>query len=160
MDIIETIKFTLFVLFIISIPLTAISMVGMATGLYPHSTTYSYDVKAEQVQDVDRVEDSDVTEIENLSADEKKLLYDAFKKTDHFRGSSQVSLHYQDERLDTFNDWRTVESNGVLLLVAVSESSERTPDSTEYTVFHWILLLSIVYFAISLLTMMFPRRFE
>lgn len=69
-------------------------------------------------------------------------------------GSEQVTLSYQDERLDTFNDWRTVESNGVLLLVAVNEESEKSPDKDAHHWYHWMLLFAMVYCMIALFIIM------
>jgi hypothetical protein len=105
-------------------------------GFFPSTTHYSYEVKAQQVEDTDRVEAGDVVQLENLSEDEQELLYHAFKKTDHFMGASSVVLNYQDQRLDTFTDWRTVESNGVLLLVAVNEQTEQVRDRSKYEWYH------------------------
>lgn len=47
-------KLSLIILFILSIPLTVIALGGMAFGLFPEETTYSYEVKAQQVFDGER----------------------------------------------------------------------------------------------------------
>jgi hypothetical protein len=152
----EDFKLVLFILFLISIPLTLVGMVGMFAGMFPEQTSYEYEVKAQQVFDGDRVQDSDVTEFENLSEDEREILYQAFKKTDHFMGSSEVVV-YESTRHQVFNDWRTVESNGVLLLVAVQETKTSEPDPSEYTWFHWLVVGSMVYCLLGVFRLfMFP----
>jgi len=159
MEIWRTIKVSFVVLFVLSIPLTGISMYGMATNsIYPHETTYEYEVKAQQVFDGEHVEDSDITEFEDLSDDEQEVLYEAFKKSDHFMGTSEVYVSNGPERLDTFHDWRTVESNGVLLLVAINEHTETTPDSSEYEWYHWISIFGMIYFTFILfILIVIPR---
>ena len=102
----------------------------------PEETSYTYEIKAQQAYDVDRVSDSDVTQLENLSADEQDLLYDAFKRTDHFMGASEVTI-FRDEQLDTFTTWKTIESNGIVLLVAVNEDRETTFDLSVPWVKYW-----------------------
>lgn len=156
MKIWENIKLLLVVLFLISIPLTLFSMGAMLTGsFFPQETSYSYEVKAQQVFDTDRVEDSDVTEFEDLSEDEQHILYEAFKKSDHFMGTSQVTVYNGNERLDTFTDWRTVESNGVLLLVAINEHQQTQPDSEAYKWYHWIPFYGMIYFVVFIVAVMF-----
>lgn len=140
----SSIKTVLFVLFLVSI---LVSVVGggtmLFTGMFPEQTEYEYEVKAQQVFDGERVEDGDVTEFENLSEDEQEILYRAFKKTDHFMGSSEVTVSTQTKH-KVFDDWRTVESNGVLLLVAVQENKTTTADMSEYAWYHWLVVCSWV----------------
>lgn len=96
-------------------------LVAALSGIYaanyaPEKTVYEYDVKAEQVYDNGKINES-VT-LQELSQDEQKILYDAFKETDDFLGGSNV-LVKSDQRLDTFDGWKVVEYNGVYLLVAI-----------------------------------------
>lgn len=95
----------------------------------PEETTYQYDVKAEQVNDVDRVEDP--TAFENLSQTERDVLFQAFKKSDHFLGASEVTVS-SEQKMETFDGWRVIEIQGVVLLVAVDgpETVEQIPDDS------------------------------
>lgn len=142
-----------FILFIISMLLTPVALGAGYIGFFPEQETYHYDVKAQQVFDAERVEDGDVTQFEELEHDERELLYEAFKKTDHFMGSSEVTIT-KTEQLETFNDWRTIESNGVLLLVAINEETRTQADLSEYVWYHWILSLAPIYFAFSFFAML------
>lgn len=133
-----------------------ISLVFIAP-MAPSVTEYQYEVKAQQAFDVDRVDDSDVTDFDDLEADEQELLYRAFKKSDHFMGESEVTIH-TDEQLDTFTDWRTVESNGIVLLVAVDETREEHLDSSVRWAKLWgySMLVAIVLFFLFGLLWLFP----
>jgi hypothetical protein len=46
----------------------------------PTQTEYNYEVKIEQVEDTSKIDKSEVTQIEELSKNEQKILYSAFKK--------------------------------------------------------------------------------
>ncbi|AGM11537.1 hypothetical protein M199_gp129 [Halogranum tailed virus 1] len=156
MKIWENIKLLLVVLFLISIPMTLFGAGAVLVGgFFPQETSYQYEVKAQQVFDGDRVEDSDVTEFEELSADEQDVLFRAFKKSDHFMGTSQVTVYNGNERLDTFTNWRTVESNGVLLLVAINEHQETQPDTSEHKWYHWMVLYSMIYCMVGFFVILF-----
>lgn len=143
-DKLDAIKLALFALWLVSFLLTLVAFGGIFFGLFPQETTYQYEVKAQQVFDTDRVEDSDVTQFENLSDDEQYVLYKAFKKSDHFMGTSQVTVS-TDEPYDTFTDWRTVESNGVLLLVAINEDTSKDLDPSQYVWYHHLLMFAMLY---------------
>lgn len=153
MAILNKVKGALFIVWLISLISYPLFFGVIVTG--PQETTYNYEVKAQQVMDVDRVEDSDVTQLENLSTDEQRLLYDAFKKTDHFMGSSQVTLSYQDERLETFNQWKTIESDGVVLLVAVNEYSKQTLDTDKLSWYQWMPFWAVIYNIFGWIVIMF-----
>lgn len=81
---------------------------------------YEYTVKTQQAFDVSRVSDDDVTAFDNLSSDEQDVLFDAFKKSDHFMGTSSETVYYDTEH-DTFEGWRNIEMNGVVFVLAVNE---------------------------------------
>lgn len=149
-----------FTLWLVSILVLLLGMPWMV-WFAPMEPNYHYEVKTQQAFDVDRVEDEDVTEIENLSADEKDVLYRAFKKEDHFMGSSK-SWVYPDERLETFRGWRLVEVKGVVLLVAVVEHTDEQPDKSIPWVRHVmnLILASAVYFVAGMMAvMMMPPRY-
>lgn len=155
MNIWKNIKLILFALFLISIPLTLFGAGAIVTeSFFPQETSYEYEVKAQQVFDVDRVEDSDVTEFEDLSSDEQEVLHQAFKKSDHFMGTSQVTVYNGNEQFETFTEWRTVESNGVILLVAINEHQDTQPDMSEHEWYHWIVISSMIYFSFFILLLM------
>lgn len=90
-------------------------------GFMPTHTEYSYDIKAEQVYDNDRINES--VELQSLSEQEQTLLHDAFKKSDHFFGSSEVTVS-QEEQFEVFDGWRVVEFQGVYILVAIDGPEE------------------------------------
>jgi hypothetical protein len=146
-------KSLLLVLWLVSIPLAVLSVGLMIVGGYPSETGYNYEVKAQQVFDAERVEDSDVTEFDNLTADEQDILYEAFKKTDHFMGSAQVTIVHRDRQFNTFTDWRTVESNGVLLLVAINEHIDKQNDPSQYEWWHHLSIFGLLYFAVGFLVL-------
>lgn len=78
---------------------------------------YEYRIKAEVVGDSDRLHD-DVT-YDELTDAERRMLYEAFKKSDHFFGSSEASVTV-DERADVTDDeWKLVRVKGVPMLVAI-----------------------------------------
>ena len=147
----QIIKDIAMLLFLASFIIAFVGLIGPFVGLYPESESYQYDIKTEQVYDTQWVEHNDVTHFDDLSADEQQLLHDAFQKEHELifgTGSASVSLHYQDERLDTFTDWRTIEVNGVLLVVAVSESVEAHPDASQFEWQHWVLVGGMIYFVL------------
>ena len=124
---------------------TLILSVYLFGGFAPTDTSYDYDIKAEQVYDNDKISDS--VELQKLSQDEQDLLYDAFKKSDHFFGSEEVTIT-RDSKLDTFDGWKVVEFQGVYILVAISG-----PDS--YSMYDgWFPLLAFVSWFIILATTM------
>lgn len=96
--------------------------VGYLAFFAPMHTVHSYDIKAEQVYDNDRINES--VELNSLSEEERSLLHDAFKKSDRFLGSSEVTIERQ-EKLDTFDGWKVVEFQGVYILVAIDGPDTR-----------------------------------
>jgi hypothetical protein len=114
-------------------------------GFAPMHTTYEYDVKTQQVFDNDRINNS--TKLSELSEDEQAILYEAFKKADHFAGSEEIHVT-RSEKLDTFNQWRVVEYNGVYLLVAINGPEAQTTYSNTLP---WILLFVLLSSAATLL---------
>lgn len=95
-------------------------------GFMPTHTEYEYEIKAEQVYDNDRINES--VELQSLSDDEQALLHDAFKKSDHFMGGSEVIVD-RNERLETFDGWKVVEFQGVYILVAIDGPEAQTSPS-------------------------------
>lgn len=120
------------------------------TPIVPEQTEYEYNVKMEQAYAVDRVEDSDVTEFSEFSEDEQDVLYKAFKEveTGQMFGetSAEVSVTF-DEQRDVFDTWRTVEVNGIVLLVAVQENAHSMWDTSIIWVDWWaaIFIGSMLY---------------
>jgi len=106
----------------------------------PKQTEYSYDVKVQQVYDVDRVEDGDVTEFKNLREDEQKVLYEAFKEIETGQmlseDGAEVRVTFNEQRA-SFNTWKTVEMKGVVMIVAIDENSTTLWDTSIPWVFWW-----------------------
>lgn len=111
----------------------------------PTETDYTYHVKVQQAYDVSRVEDSDVTPFESLSQDEQDVLYRAFKEieTGQFVGEDGAEVRVTfDERRQVFDTWRSIEVNGIVLLVAVAESTTSRTDFDQ----PWVWELSMLWF--------------
>lgn len=144
--------------FIVSIPVGIVGSGALVTDAYPQQHEYEYEVKTQQVMDVDRVEDSDVTPLEQLSDDEREVLYRAFKKQDRFFGSSQVIVTFNDKH-DIFTEWRTIETKGVLLLVAVEESRNAYVDYPELNFMDWFLYVGTLYLFVNIIIVYFYGLF-
>jgi len=115
-------------------------------GFMPTHTEYEYEIKAEQVYDNDRINES--VELQSLSDDEQALLHDAFKKSDHFMGGSEVIVD-RSERLETFDGWKVVEFQGVYILVAI-EGPEEQVHPTGW--FPWVaIIVGVFSFAFTLI---------
>jgi hypothetical protein len=127
-------------------------------GFAPMHSEYNYDIKAEQVYDNDQINES--VELQNLSQDEQALLYDAFKKSDHFMGGAEVTIEKQ-ERLETFDGWKVVEYEGVYILVAIEGPEEVTRFSGWQP---WAVLVFGLFtgsfFLMGLKMFLFPSRFR
>lgn len=85
---------------------------------------YEYTVKAEQVNDGDMVDGGASIEYDSLSEEEQEVLYDAFKKSDHFLGGAEARV-VTDEPIAVSDEWRVVEIKGVPVLVAISGPVEQ-----------------------------------
>ena len=79
---------------------------------------YEYEIKAEQVYDNTDESTQTATPISELSETEQQMLYDAFKKNDHFLDGSSVIIQ-QDEKIETLDPWKVVNINGVSMLVMI-----------------------------------------
>lgn len=139
----------------IAILLLILAIVGGFGGLVvlehvaPQEKDYTYHVKAQQAYDVSRVESDDVTAFENLSGTEKELMYRAFKKSDHFMGTSEVRIQ-SDEQLTEFQGWRSIEVNGVVMVIAVDEEIKWAADN-EWAYYDAISTIALASFAYMLL---------
>jgi hypothetical protein len=103
------------------IGITYVGFAAMPEG----DTDYEYTVKAEQVNEDEMVDEA--IEYENLTEAEQRVLYDAFKKSDHFLGGSEAVV-VTDEPINVSNEWRVIEIQGVPMLVAFS-GPEEFPDT-------------------------------
>lgn len=108
-------------------------------GETPENDNYRYTVKAEQVNDNEMPESH--TDYENLTKAEQKVLFKAFKKSDHFFGSSSVTVTV-DEKVNFFDGWEVVRIEGVPILVAVSG-----PHAGEMPRFMEIILGAVMFFS-------------
>ena len=79
---------------------------------------YEYEIKAEQVYDNTDESTQTATPISELSEAEQQMLYDAFKKNDHFLDGASVTIQ-QDEKIETLDPWKVVNINGVSMLVMI-----------------------------------------
>lgn len=67
---------------------------------------------------------------DNVSEAEQQVLFDAFKKSDHFLGGSEAYV-YTDEKIENVsNEWRVIEIKGVPMLVSI-EGPDTMPDDEE-----------------------------
>lgn len=109
----------IFTLIIVLISVTL--LVGPYHVLVHMDADYQYEVKAEQVNEDEMVDEA--VQMENLSEAEQDVLYRAFKKSDHFLGGSEAIVQ-TDEPLNVSEEWRVVEIKGVPMLVAISGPTE------------------------------------
>lgn len=116
---------------------------------YGGGTEYVYEVKAEQVNENEMVNES--VEYDTLSEQEREMLFKAFKKSDHFLGGAEAHVAYDEpvEGIET-DEWKIVRVKGVPILVAISEPMERN----KLTPWHFLSMLAaslgIIIFIIAL----------
>lgn len=113
--------------------------------IIPEQTQYTYDVKMEQAQNIERLNDSDIQELSEFSDDERDVLYEAFKNVETGQlindKSAEASVTF-DERRATFDDtWKTVEINGIIFLVAIQENVNEINDTSVWWVMWWEAML-------------------
>ena len=135
-------------MFIIFTPLALLCLSYFALGFAPMETEYQYDIKAEQVYDNDRI--NDAVQISDLSEDERTVLHDAFKKSDHFFGGSSSVTIEQEEKLNTFDGWKVIKSSGVYVVVAIDGPETVTHPENEFVSFS-ITVLAALFASISLI---------
>lgn len=87
---------------------------------------YEYTVKAEQVNEDEMVDEA--IDYDNVSDAEQRVLFDAFKKSDHFLGGAEAYVHTDEPIEDVSNEWRVIEIKGVPMLVAIQgPEKEKVP---------------------------------
>jgi len=89
---------------------------------------YEYTVKAEQVNEDEMVDEA--IDYENISDAEQKVLFDAFKKSDHFLGGAEAYIETDEPIENVSNEWRVIEIKGVPMLVSI-EGPEKVPADSE-----------------------------
>ena len=91
--------------------------------------SHEYQVKVEQVEQGSQVNDSVV--YDNLSEDEREMLFRAFKKNDHFLCSSSTHTRTEEKLNVETNEWKVVRVNGVPILMAILYAgSQKVPSGT------------------------------
>lgn len=110
---------------------------------------YEYTVKAEQVNEDEMVDEA--IDYENVSDAEQEVLFDAFKKSDHFLGGAEAYIRTDEPVENVSNEWRVIEIKGVPLLVSI-EGPERVPDPNTGEVFLGMfgLIVAVVFALIGL----------
>ena len=114
-------KYAMFglVLFLIG----AVLLYGSFAWFGETGTEYEYTVKVEQVNENDMPTESE--NYDDLSEAEKKVLFEAFKRSDHFLGGAEAYIT-TEEKLDIeTNEWKVVRVKGVPLLMAIMGPEER-----------------------------------
>jgi len=110
--------------------LFGVMLYGVVSAMFPEDPEYEYEytVKAEQVNENDMVAESE--DFDTLSDAEREMLFDAFKKSDHFLGGASVELEY-DEPVENIeqNEWKVVRVKGVPILMAI-DGPEKREDMT------------------------------
>jgi hypothetical protein len=90
---------------------------------------YEYTVKAEQVNEDEMVDEA--IDYENVSDAEQRMLFDAFKKSDHFLGGAEAYVHTDEPIENVSNEWRVIEIKGVPMLVSIDgPEKEQVPDES------------------------------
>ena len=146
------------IMFIVFVSLALLCFSYFVFGFATMETVYEYDVKAEQVYDNDRIDDA--VQISDLSEDERTALHDAFKKSDHFFGGSSSVTIEQEEKLNTFDGWKVIESNGVYVVVAIDGPETVTQPVNELAA-AVIMILAAIFTSIAFLGLkkaLFPSR--
>lgn len=98
-----------FVLLLLIVPF------GPAFGLMEEE--HEYEVKMEQVQDVNLLDENNVTPIDELGGDEQQALQQAYKQNDHFLGGASITI-WTEEQLDLGDGFHLVGVEGVALLTS------------------------------------------
>lgn len=105
---------------------------GMLCGGYvllePDEYDYEYTVKAEQVNEDEMVDEA--IDYDNVSSAEQEVLFDAFKKSDHFLGGAEADIETDEPIENISNEWRVIEIQGVPMLVAI-EGPVKVPADPE-----------------------------
>lgn len=87
----------------------------------PETTSYEYDVKAEQMYDTDTATANNTQPLDALPPDEQRVMHEAFKKSDHFMGSSSVTIQFSTQQNVTKGLY-PIEENGVVMVVSITET--------------------------------------
>lgn len=112
---------------------------------------YEYTVKAEQVNEDEMVDGA--IAYKNVSEAEQAVLFDAFKKSDHFLGGAEAYV-YTDEPIENVsNEWRVIEIQGVPILVAIQGPVQESTPSESFE-------LAVVFFGIPLGLILLLLSFE
>jgi len=128
-------------------------------GIPAVEEAYHYEVKAEQVFDNDRIDES--VKLSELSAEEKELLHDAFKKSDHFFGGGAEVRISREQQFNTFSNWKVIEFRGVYFVASIEETKQKQYQTMWPATVGIVGLLSAVMSLMGLKSVLFPsRRYE
>lgn len=93
-----------------------------------HEYNYEYQIKVEQVQSANSVNES--VSYSSMSGSEREMLFDAFKRSDHFLGGASAYVTTDEPVANVTNEWRIVRVRGVPVLMAIS-GPEQVNDTVE-----------------------------
>lgn len=137
---------------IVLFAIAAVLFIGAGVLFTTHTpeTNHQYEVKTEQVQS-DAATVNESVQLDDLPTKQSEIVFDAWKKSDHFLGGSSTYVSY-DERLNltSENRWHVVEIEGVKLLVGIfyDESWEPVTAAGLFTILLTILGVVTLFFAL------------
>lgn len=92
---------------------------------------YQYTVKADQIGENEMFEDRQVTPYQNLSENEQKMLFEAYKQSDGFLEESETIVTV-DEPMENVTMWQAVNVKGVPMFIGITGPEKVISDSDSW----------------------------